>query len=173
MRLQPAFPRLRLQIVATDCDAQLLERARTGCYAASSLKELPADLRAAAFDERDGRFCIRAELRGVEFLRQDLREQMPDGPFDLVCLRNVVATYYAVEVQREILARIAARMRPGGALVLGIHESLPPGVSDFTAWPGARAVYRRAETGPRLSSIQAGRSGVSLSSLSLRERDRG
>jgi hypothetical protein len=79
LRLQPAFARLRLQIVATDCDAQLLDRARTGCYAASSLKELPADLRAAAFDERDGRFCVRPQWRSIEFLRQDLREQMPDG----------------------------------------------------------------------------------------------
>jgi len=141
-RLQPAFPEIALRIVATDCDALLLERARIGCYEASSLKELPDDLRAAAFDEHAGRRCVRAEFRSVDFLRQDLREEMPDGPFDLVLLRNVVATYYAPEVQREIIARIAIRMRPVGALVLGIHESLPEGTSGFVEWPGARAVFR-------------------------------
>lgn len=142
LRVQPQCPQLTLRIVATDCDAQLLERARAGCYAASSLKELPADLRAAAFDERDGRYCVRPQWRGVEFLRQDLRREMPDGPFDLVLLRNVVATYYAPQVQREIVQRIAARMQPGGALVLGCHESLPAGPGEFSAWPGARGVCR-------------------------------
>jgi chemotaxis protein methyltransferase CheR len=143
LHLQTLYPQFTLHIVATDCDAQLLERARAGCYAGSSLKELPPDLRAAAFDERDRRFCMRPQWRGVEFLRQDLRHEMPDGPFDLVLLRNVVATYYAPQLQREIFQRIAARMLPGGALVLGSHESLPVGAREFSAWPGARCVYRR------------------------------
>ncbi len=143
LHIQPQQPGLALRIVATDCDAQLLERARAGCYAGSSLKELPPDLRAAAFDERDGRFCMRPQWRGVEFVHQDLRHEMPDGPFDLVLLRNVVATYYAPQLQREIFQRVAARVRPGGALVLGCHESLPAGAAGFSPWPGARCVYRR------------------------------
>jgi chemotaxis protein methyltransferase CheR len=144
LHIQPQQPELALRIVATDCDAQLLERARAGCYAGSSLKELPPDLRAAAFDERDGQHCVRRQWRCVEFLCQDLRHEMPEGPFDLVLLRNVVATYYAPEVQREIFRRVAARTRAGGALVLGCHESLPTGASEFSAWPGARCVYRRS-----------------------------
>jgi chemotaxis protein methyltransferase CheR len=143
-RVQPAFPALPLRIVATDCDAVLLERARLGCYEASSLKELPADLRAAAFEPQDGRWCVRAALRTVDFRRQDLRDEMPPGPFDLVLLRNVVATYYAADVQRAIIGRIADRMRPGAALVLGIHEALPEGVQGFAAWPAAgSSILRR------------------------------
>jgi chemotaxis protein methyltransferase CheR len=143
-RVQPAFPQLALRVIATDCDAALVERARTGCYAASSLKELPADLRAAAFEQRSGLLCVRSEYRSVEFLRQDLRAEMPDGPFDLVCLRNVVATYYAAEVQREIVARIAHRMHPGAVLVLGIHETLPEGVEGFAPSSDVRAVFRKS-----------------------------
>jgi chemotaxis protein methyltransferase CheR len=142
-RLQPAFPRLALQIVATDCDRESIERARLACYAPSSLKELPAELRAAAFEPRDGRWCVRPAFRAVELSCQDLRTESPEGPFDLVLLRNVVATYYAEPQQREILARIVARMRPGAALVLGAHESLPAGVPGLAAWPGAPGVFRR------------------------------
>jgi chemotaxis protein methyltransferase CheR len=142
-RLQPAFAQLDLRIVATDRDAALLERARIGCYGASSLKELAADLRAAAFEPRDGRWCVRPEYRAVELLREDLREEMPVGPFDLVLCRNVVATYYAPAVQREIMARIATRLRSGGALVLGLHEALPEGFAGLSPWPGARAVHRK------------------------------
>jgi chemotaxis protein methyltransferase CheR len=143
LRVHSAFPRLQLRVAATDCNAVLLERARIGCYEASSLKELPADLRAAAFETRDARWCVRPELRAVEFLRQDLRETMPAGPFDLVLLRNVVATYYAPDVQSAIIQRIADRMRPGGALVLGVHESLPQGSEAFAHWPDVRGTYRR------------------------------
>lgn len=143
LRAQAAFPGLALHVVATDADAGLLERARAGCYLASSLKELPPDLRAAAFEARGALWCLRPQFRTVEFLRQDLREAMPGGPFDLVLCRNVVATYYAPDVQREIMMRLASRLRPGGALVLGIHEALPEGLAGFAAWPGARAVYRK------------------------------
>ncbi len=138
-RLRRAYPSLELRIVATDNDARLLERARAGCYGESSLKALPDDLR-AAFERRDGLWCSRAEYRAVEFVRQDLRDAMPEGPFDLVFCRNVVATYYAADVQRTLLARIAQRMRPGAALVLGIHESLPQGAEGFVAWPSARDI---------------------------------
>lgn len=143
LRVQSAFPGLALRIVATDRDAELLERAHIGCYAASSLKELPADLRGAAFELRDERSCVRPEYRAVSFLRQDLREAMPDGPLDLVLCRNVVATYYAPAVQRAIMSRVADRLRPGGALVLGIHEVLPEDLVGFAPWPGARATYRK------------------------------
>jgi chemotaxis protein methyltransferase CheR len=143
LHVQAAFPGLALHVVATDADAGLVERARAGCYLASSLKELPPDLRAAAFEARGEEWCLRPEFRAVEFLHQDLRATMPAGPFDLVLCRNVVATYYAPEVQRAIMTRIADRLRPGGALVLGIHEALPEGLAGFVAWPGARAVYRR------------------------------
>jgi chemotaxis protein methyltransferase CheR len=144
-RVQPVFPALKLRIIATDCNATLLDRARVGCYAASSLKELPADLRAAAFEAREGCLCVRTELRDVAFLLQDVRQSMPTGPFDLVLLRNFVATYYAVDLQRPIIQRIADRIRLGGALVLGIHESLPAGIEGLAAWPGTNAILRRTE----------------------------
>jgi chemotaxis protein methyltransferase CheR len=142
LRVQAAFPGLALHVVATDADAELLDRARVGCYSASSLKELPADLR-AAFEARGEALCIRPAFRAVEFVRQDLREAMPPGPFDLVLCRNVVATYYAPDVQRAIMTRIADLLRPGGALALGVHETLPEGLAGFAPWPGARAIYRR------------------------------
>lgn len=143
-RLRPLFPRLALRVVATDRDAVLIERARAGCYKASSLKALPADLRAAAFEPNDALLCLRASYRDVEFRREDLRARMPQGPFDLVLCRNAVATYYATELQHALFGRIARRMRPGAALVLGAHESLPEDLRIFAAWPGARGVFRKA-----------------------------
>ena len=41
------------------------------------------------------------------------------------------------------MERIVGRLRPGGALIVGAHESMPPGVRELAAWPGARAIYRK------------------------------
>jgi len=143
VRLQARHSRLALRIVATDADEQLLARAREGVFSPSSLKELPDDLRAAGFERVDGRWRVREPLRRVEFLRQDLREAMPRGPFDLILCRNVLLTYYAPPLRQRLVERVVERLRPGGALVVGIHETIPAEVLGVEAWPGARAIYRR------------------------------
>jgi chemotaxis protein methyltransferase CheR len=141
----PREPGLSLSILATDVDPQLLERARRGVFRASSLRELPEELRAQAFERVEAGYAVREALKPhVELRCQDLREAMPDGPFDLILCRNLAFTYFGEALQREILARLAARLVPGGALVIGLHEALPAPHPELVPWPGARAVYARA-----------------------------
>ena len=147
IRLQPRFTETGLRIVATDSNTDVLARARAGCYTRGSLKDLPADLRTQGFEERGGTWRIRDRFRAVEFLQQDLREAMPDGPFDLILCRNVVLTYYQPPLRDVLMARIVGRLRPGGALVVGAHESPPPGTEDLVAWPGTRMIYRKQPAG--------------------------
>lgn len=146
LRLQHRFSHLRLRVVATDIDAHLLERARSACYRASSLKALPPELLAEAFTRRETQLCVKNEFRAVEFRQQDIRQATAEGEFDLILCRNAVLTYFGPALQREVMARVVARLRPGGVLVVGIHESLPEGLSGLAPWPGARAIYR--EPGP-------------------------
>jgi chemotaxis protein methyltransferase CheR len=129
-----------VRVVATDVDATLLDRARSACYPESSLRDLPAMLRARAFE--DG--CLRPAYREpVEFLRHDLRSGAPDGSFDLVLCRNLVFTYFAEERQTEVGARLARSLRPGGALVVGAHEA--PALDELEPWPHARSIWRRRQ----------------------------
>jgi len=137
------FPALGFQMLGTDIDAALLARAHAGCYKPSSLKELPAEWREQAFEKRAALFCLRQALRGgVEFERQDLLAGLPQQAFDLVLCRNLAFTYFGRDLARHALDRIASRLRPGGALVIGIHEHLPSEAGGFAAWPGCRAVFR-------------------------------
>jgi chemotaxis protein methyltransferase CheR len=118
----------RLEVVATDANRQLLERARGARYPSSSLKDVPTDWRDHAFQPDGDHFIVRPEFREpVEFLEQDIRYQMPGGPFDLVLCRNLVFTYYEESLQRELLGRILERIRPGGIFVAGKQETLPAG----------------------------------------------
>jgi chemotaxis protein methyltransferase CheR len=126
LALARRFPDLGFEVVATDADQVMLKRARTGLYAAGSLKDLPQEWRARAFEPAGRGFRLRDRFRDcVRFRRQDIRRAMPAGPFDLILCRNLAFTYFDEEGQVRILNRLVARMVPGGALVLGGHETLP------------------------------------------------
>ncbi len=138
------FPSMNISVIATDADAHMLQRAREGCYASGSLRELPGEWTTSAFVRKEGRFCIKDAERGkVTFLQQDVRNTEPGSLFHLILCRNLVFTYFERELQKEILARLSRTLHQNGALVLGIHESLPPETGMFEPWPGCRGVFRK------------------------------
>lgn len=140
---QRRLPGLTFDILATDSAADLLERARRGCYRPSALDELPVDMRADAFDQAGGEWCIRPEYRaGIRWELQDLRRTMPDGPFDVILCRNVAFSYFAPALQEETARGLVARLVPGGLLLLGIHERLPAGTAGVSQ-EGHLPVFRR------------------------------
>ena len=134
----------QLEIVATDSDEILLERARQATYGPGSLKDLPDPLRAAAFDKDGALYRLRPAFRAsIAFRREDIRERMPPGPFDLLLCRNLVFTYFGAPLQREFLGKFAARIRAGGIFVIGSHERLPANAAGFVAESGPPGIYRR------------------------------
>lgn len=141
--LAPADRALPMTIVATDVEPHMIERARRACYPNASTRELPREWVEAAFEPSGDELCLRRELRETVELRcEDLRERMPDGPFDLVLCRYLALTYFDEPTQRAVLARIVARMVPGAALVVGTHEA-PPDMDALERWPAVRSVWRR------------------------------
>jgi chemotaxis protein methyltransferase CheR len=131
-----------LHVVGTDSDPIMLERARRAAYPASALKDLPSKLAAQAFVRSGDVFLLDARFReNVHFEEGDIRESMPRGPFDVILCRNLVFTYYDEALQREILLGLAARLRGGGVLVVGLHESLP--ATDLGLVARAPAIYER------------------------------
>lgn len=144
LALRPRFPALELRILATDTNPGALARARRGCFRASSLKELPPEWRAAAFGREGEEYCIAEEYRrGIAFEGQDIRSAMPEGVFHLIFCRNLVLTYFDLPLRREIMERLADKLVPGGALVVGIHETMPDSVPGIMPWQARLGVYRR------------------------------
>jgi chemotaxis protein methyltransferase CheR len=148
LEVSPRFPDLGVTILGTDADNALLDRAETAVYKRSSLKDLPYAIRRTGFDPHEDEFQLRAEYQqDVEFRQLDVRRDQPEGPFDLVLCRNLVFTYFDETLQRELLSRIADNVVIGGALVIGIHEQLPPGAGEFAPVDPELGVYRRAGVG--------------------------
>ena len=143
LTVAPRFPDVVIEIVATDADPHQLERAATACYRASSLKELGSDWIERAFTPSGPMFCLKPPFRqGVRFEQQDMRREMPAGPFRLVLCRNLAFTYFAPAEQALALRRLMERLAVGGALVVGVRESVPraAGLAPWGSVPGA---YRR------------------------------
>mgnify|MGYP001146356383 CR=1 FL=1 len=126
VELAPRFPDLCLEIVATDFDPIVLERAERAAYEESSLREMPGELREAAFERKGDLYVLRPELRhGVAFVCADVRTWAPPAPLHLVLCRNLAFTYFDERTQLAFVERVADRLVPGGLLVIGAHESLP------------------------------------------------
>jgi chemotaxis protein methyltransferase CheR len=143
--LLPMFQGLRLELLATDADEALLDRARRGCYPPGTLRELPHEWTARAFALTvEGEQYIASEFQeDITFRCEDLRVEMPDGPFHLVLCRNVAFTYFAPPLQREVLARLVKRLVPGGLLVIGAHESLPESAPHLERAAGPLPIFRK------------------------------
>ena len=123
----PGAPPLKL--LATDADVRCLDRARSGVYACSSLKEVPDDLRALFFDPKRGRrhFQIKTRLlTRIDWQLHQLLDRPPPGPYHAILLRNNLLTYHQGPSLQAALERILTVLTPGGYLVLGSHEKPPP-----------------------------------------------
>lgn len=121
-----AIARPEADILATDLDEVQLARAEAGVYPTSSLRELPAAWRAAAFTEDGDTAELGAAYRArVRFVRHDLRAAPPAGPFALLLCRNLAYSYFAPEEQAAVTARFRTVLEPSGLLVVGRDEVLP------------------------------------------------
>jgi chemotaxis protein methyltransferase CheR len=153
LEVAPDVPGVAIEIVATDVDAMMIARARAGCFGRGSLHELPDAWLAQAFERQNGRYCVKARHRqGITFMLQDLRAEMPAGPFDMILCRNTAFTYFAPELQVRVLAGIVARLRPGATLVLGKHERLPDAAVGLVPIDSPEPIFSRAQVQPRCPS---------------------
>lgn len=127
------FPTLALEVLGTDAEPTVLERARRAEYPAASLGELPERFREAAFTPLAARWLVNRRYRdGVRFEEADLRKATVEGYFDLICCRNLAFTYFDESVQQQVARTLARALMPGGILVVGRGEQLPDGAPGLT-----------------------------------------
>ena len=142
--LAQRYPAVEFRVIATDIDPKAIQRALRGCYHWSSLKEMPADWRAQAFNVAGDELCLKNEYRhSVTFLIQDLRESVPEGIFQLILCRNLAFTYFDPTSQKQTLHQLLDKLAPGGALIIGKLETLPEGCAGVEVWLPHMGVYRK------------------------------
>jgi chemotaxis protein methyltransferase CheR len=130
-----------LTFLASDMNPLYLEKARTGIYPRSSLKEVPEERRSLHFLPREGgtRYMVKPSLKeGILWKEHHLLYDPPEKDFHLIFLRNNLLTYNKAELSGPAFRMAVAGLRRGGFLIIGSHEKIPfetPGLNTFGPLP--------------------------------------
>lgn len=119
------LPRARVEIVGTDIDRRMVERARAGVFSADDARDATPARRKRWFSERDGALHADPRLRALcRFETGDLLTLRPAKQvYDLVLCRNTVI-YFTPEVKDALHARIAEALVIGGYFMVGSTERI-------------------------------------------------
>ncbi len=136
----------KLELFATDMQPEYIEKAKTGIYTKSSLKEVPDEIRDVYFDKKKGgnRYDARPLLKkNITWQIRNIFCDPPGSGFHIIFLRNNLLTYYRSDSIKETFSRIIDALNPGGWLIIGSHEKLPAEFSGLTRNPSTPWAYRK------------------------------
>ena len=136
-----------LTILATDMNPVYLDKAQAGVYPFSSLKAIPEELRSAYFETcSKGCFykvspCLK---ENIVWRVHNLLSDPPGTGFQLIFLRNNLLTYYQDALKVPAFLKVIDSLAPGGFLVIGAHEKLPPVTADLSSF-GHPCIFQRCK----------------------------
>jgi len=124
----PQVDDFEIEIVASDIDTAVLERARDGVYAERALQYVPpATVRKFTVDAGGGlRRIVPALRESIKFTQANLMDVADDWllrDFHIVFCRNLLI-YFDDVSRREAATAIYSAMAPGGFVCLGHSESM-------------------------------------------------
>jgi len=165
----------KLQVFASDVDADAIVAAREGLYPESIASDVSPERLERFFIKEDHHYRVIPNLRAaVIFAVHDILADPPFARLDLISCRNLLI-YLTVEAQDRILRLFHFSLRDGGKLLLGSSETvgklshryravsksqrvyarvgyLRPGEVDFPVKPGGRAGLRGIQEPAKPSS---------------------
>lgn len=147
-----------LEVVGTDLNKKLLERAATGVYNRFEVQRgLPVRVLLRHFGEApEEHWQVNENIRNmVRFGTANLLKT-PEGlgTFDIILCRNVLGSFDA-EGQAATLDRLAGAMNDGGILMLGEGEQIAGLAERFLPFEGVDGVYMRPAAARRAATPPA------------------
>ena len=153
-QIEAAGRQIKLQVFASDVDAEAITLARDGTYPAATLEALSPARLARFFVREDSGWRAAPDLRGaIVFTVQDVLADPPFSRLDMVSCRNLLI-YLRPDAQARAIEAFHFALRDGGILLLGSAETPPGAAGRFEAVSKAERIYRRvghagaAKTGP-------------------------
>lgn len=125
MVLSKYVPLSNINILATDIDKQVLEKAKLGLYAEKSLAGLPKEYISKYFTKvGNSAYQISNDIKKcVQFKQHNLlKDPYPTG-YDLILCRNVLI-YFTEEAKEDIYRKFNDTLRSGGVLFVGSTEQI-------------------------------------------------
>ena len=152
-------PGLKMQVFASDVDADAIATARDGLYPDTIEASVSTDRLDRFFIREPHGYRIKPDLRaGVVFTVQDLLVDPPFSRLDFVSCRNLLI-YLLPEAQAKVLRLFHFALRPGGLLLLGSSETLGLVSGRFEVVSQSARIYRhigRSPPGEVASALRVG-----------------
>jgi chemotaxis protein methyltransferase CheR len=115
----------RIEILASDINLQVIEKARQGLYRPYALQKIQKYFRARYFKQlSNDQFTLSESIKKrVQFFRHNLLDHNPFGRFDIIICRNVMI-YFDLNSKNRVLHQLNRSLKPQGYLITGYAESL-------------------------------------------------
>lgn len=137
------FAGWKIEIVATDISADVLEKAKAGLYTQFEVQRgLPIQLLLKYFKQDGDQWRIAQELRDmVQYRQHNLLDDFAMlGMFDVIFCRNVLI-YFDQPTKIDVFGRMQKITEPDGYLFLGAAETVIGLTDAYRACPDLRGVY--------------------------------
>ncbi len=142
------YPRVNLDILATDISDRCLEKAQSGLYTQFEVQRgLPITMMVKNFEKVDEMWRISPKLRSsIRFRKMNLLDDLRSvGRMDVIYCRNVLI-YFDLETKKKVLEQMATLLPDDGYLFLGAAETVL-GITDaFKPMPGMRGLYIKTQS---------------------------
>lgn len=136
---------LKIQIFATDINAEGIDYARNGLYSENITADVSPERLQRFFVKVDGAYQIRKQVRDVVvFALHNVNKDAPFTRLDLLCCRNLLI-YLNGELQKNLLPVFHYALNPNGVLFLGPSENLTGFQDLFTPLDLKWKISRRTE----------------------------
>jgi chemotaxis protein methyltransferase CheR len=156
------FPPGSVEIIATDINKKVLEKANKGWYHQGSFafRRIPQNLLSKYFTQNDSGYQINETIkRMIKFQHLNLLDKQITtqiGEVDVIFCRNVLI-YFDQETTKKVINTLHKKLSPDGYLFLGHAESITDTNQGFQKTNSDKTFYYRKETDqdetiPRISS---------------------
>lgn len=140
--LQAAKSNLKLQVFASDVDADSIAVAREGLYPTTIEADVSPERLARFFTKEGHGYRVQPDLRAtIVFTVQDVLVDPPFSRLDLVSCRNLLI-YLGAEAQAKAIALFHFALRSGGILLLGSSETIGNFGERFEVVAKAERIFR-------------------------------
>ena len=139
--------RFKLQIFATDLDAEAIDKARQGFYPINITADVSPERLSRFFDAQDNGYRINKDIRDmVIFAKQNIIMDPPFTKLDILCCRNLLI-YLCPEIQKKLIPLFHYALAAHGILLLGNAETISAftDIDLFATIDSQSRLYRRIE----------------------------
>ncbi len=126
-KIKPKFPGVQIEIIGTDINNAVIDRARSGVYKEYAIRNMPQNYLQKYFAQDGDKYILKPEVKQlVKFNFVNLFDKSAMrmmSKFDLVFCCNVLI-YFDMQSKQQVVADLYDALNPNSYLFIGYSESL-------------------------------------------------